>query len=220
MITIRQTLSARLVRQVAAVQPPEPRADTVRKLHERYKFMKVPVTLEELFPTDLTQGIKFEHGTFERDGGKLPIIVELLQLLPNVIVVQTKGSTDEAEEFLEDYVGNANKERPTIEIIGPPFFASSVEFSWDRSLDAYAQKSAAGGPFIDKLVASYGAKVPPYRVTTILLNFDQTGLGGLVPAHFSLERRAGLPDSANIFFSHAPLKTRDHHALLEYLDRL
>jgi hypothetical protein len=40
------------------------------------------------------------------------------------------------------------------------------------------------------------------------------------PNRFTLERRIGLPFSANVFFSQAPLKSGDHLALLEALEAL
>ena len=82
----------------------------MKKLQERYKFLKVPTTVEELFPVDpSTHPIKFEQGRFTRDD-KSEVVIESFLLLPNALVAQTHTSTDDAEAFLKDYIDDANKE--------------------------------------------------------------------------------------------------------------
>jgi hypothetical protein len=220
-IEIRQILAARIVRQVTAIQLSELRSDTVKKLQERYKFLKVPIAYEELFPTDPNQGIKFQQGTFVRNNGKPPVVIDLLQFLPNFLLVQTRTSTDDAEEFLDDYIRNANKDRTdTVRVFGPPLYGSEVEFVWDKTPDGCASPMAATAHRLDALVASYGSQqVPPYRVASIVVNFNSMDVAGAVPAHFTIEWRVGLPDNSKLFFSLAPLRTRDHQSLLETLDR-
>jgi hypothetical protein len=220
-IEIRQTIAARVARQAIAIQPQgEMRLDTVKKLQERYRFGKVPQTIEELFPTDPAAGIKFEHGTLIRDDGRAPVIVDFLQLLPNnIILVQTRVSTDDAEEFLNDYIANANRERSeTIQVFGASFYASEIEFSWTKSLDEYAVAFRTAARQLELLVAGYGSPDSHYRTASIVLNLDPSKVAGVSPAHFNVERRAGVPDNLNLYYSHAPLKTRDHLDLLKSLD--
>ncbi len=218
MIEFRQTLAAKAVRQVAGIQPQESRLDTIKRLQDRYHFGKVPQTFEELFPVDPNKGIRFEQGNLPREG-KPPIIVELLQLLPNVVFVQTRTSTEDGDEFLDDYISTANKDRPNrIRAFGVPLYVSEIEFSWTKSLNTYAQRFANAAQQLDALLAGYGSPAPNYRVVSIVVNSDPTKAAGLMPVHFAVERRAGFPDSENIFYSYAPLKTRDHRALLESLD--
>lgn len=218
MFEIRQVLSAQVIRLVAAIQPPAPRADIVKKLQERYKFLKVPTTVEELFPVDpSTHPIKFEQGRFTRDD-KSEVVIESFLLLPNALVAQTHTSTDDAEAFLKDYIDDANKESTeTITPFGAPLYVSQIEFSSDRPLEHHAPSLKSAAEALDALVANYGSKTPPYRVSGITVNFDFTALGGIVAAHFSIERRSGIPDPLNVFFSHAPLKTSDHIVLLQRL---
>jgi len=220
MIEFRQTLAAKAMRQVAGIQPQELRLETVKKLQDRYHFGKIPQTFEELFPADPNRGIRFEQGALPREGDKPPIVVEVLQLLPNLIFVQTRTSTDDADEFLADYVSTANKDRPDrIRVFGTPWYVSEIEFLWTTSLNAYAPRFANAAQRLDALLAGYGSPAPNYRVASIVVNSDPTKATGLMPVHFSVERRAGFPDSENIFYSYAPLKTGDHRALLESLDR-
>jgi len=219
MIRIRQPLAATAVRQVVAIPPPETRADTVKKLKERYGFVKAPTSFEELYPTDANQGIQFLHGTLPRDG-KPSILIEMLQLLPNVIIARTQSSTDEADEVLNDYINRANKDRPeTIRTFGAPLYSSEIEFEFDKELDFFAPKIGEAARQLDALVSRYGNNTPHYQVVSILVNFDVAGLGGVIPGFCRIERRAGIPFSEKIFFSAAPLKTQDHVELLRNLDR-
>lgn len=219
MIRIRQALAGTAIRQVIAIPPAETRADTVKKLKERYNFVKVPASFEELYPINPNQGIQFLHGNLPRDG-KAPIFIEMLQLLPNLIIARTQSSTDDAEEFLNEYINNANKDRAeTIRTFGAPLYSSEIEFQFDKDLDFFAPKLGEAARQMDALVSRYGSSAPPhYRVVSILVNFDVTGLGGAVPGFCKIERRAGVPFSEQIFFSVAPLKTRDHEELLKSLD--
>jgi hypothetical protein len=217
MFEIRQVLSAQVFRLIAALQPPAPRVDIVKKLQERYKFLKVPTTVEELFPVDPTHPIKFEQGAFTRDD-KSEVVIDSLQLLPNVLIAQTHTSTDDAEAFLKDYIDSANKGlAETITPFGAPLYVSQIEFSSDKPLEHHAPSMKSAAESLDALVGNYGSKIPPYRVAGITVNFDFTALGGIVAAHFSIERRSGIPDALNIFYSHAPLKTSDHIVLLQRL---
>lgn len=218
MIKIRQTLAARVVRQVAFIQSLEARPETILRLQERYCFLKVPKTYEEMFPTDPMQGVKFLQGEYKQDG-KSPIPVDVLQLLPNLILVQTHTSTDDAEKFLDDYMHHANKERPdTIVAFGAPLYLSEIEFFWDRELDDYAHGFRGLSPQLNALMTQYGSVFSGFRIATISLSCDPSVPSPALSGHFSVERRVGLPDNLKVFYSRAPLKTRDHEALLHSLD--
>jgi hypothetical protein len=217
MIEIRQTTSARAIRQVTAIQLPEPRVETVKKLQERYGFMKIPSTFEELFPSDPNQGIKFAEGKFDRNGQT--VVIQLLQLLPNIILAETRTSTDDADAFLDDYIQQANQNRnDIIKIVAAPIYNSQIEFSMKHGLEEFTPTAAKLGAQLNSLVAGYGTPMQSYRVISIAVNHTLVGLGGIQPAHFSIERRSGIPYDADLYFSNAPLKTRDHIALLKSLD--
>jgi hypothetical protein len=212
---LKQVLLARAVRQVAAIQLLEPRADTVKKLQERYSFAKVPTTYEELYPTDPAQGgLRFLQGKFECDGQAIAVD---LHLLANLIIGDTRGSTDHSDLFLDEYIGNANATRSdVIMYIGPRLYVSQIEFTTEQSLETLVSPSVpAAARNLDRLVADSGAKASPFGVHAVTLNFDPTGLAQPVPSHFSVERRVGLPYSLNTYFSNAPLKTSEHVKLLE-----
>lgn len=218
MTTFRQVLSAKAIFPVSAIQIPEFRLDTIRKIQERCGFLKVPTTYDEMFGNDPAEGIQFYHGRFVRGDRSIPI--ELLQLLPGMIVVETRTSTDDAEAFVDDYIQNANKNYPnTIVITGPTLYVSAIEFTMDKSLDRLIPGAKTTNAAIDNLLSKYGSKIPSFGVMGAIFNFDTVGMAGVVPAHFTIERRKDFPFSANTYFSQAPLKTNDHKDILENLDR-
>jgi hypothetical protein len=219
LVKIRQILAARAVRQIEPpVQVAEFRLDTIKKIQERYSFLKIPTTYDEMFGTDPEQGVQFHHGKFVT--GNKTIIVDLLQFLPNMVVADTRSSTDDSDLFLDDYIANANsRQADTITVTGPTIYVSQIEFTTDVSLDKYVPLAPTITSAIDRLLAHYKIQMPPYRVMGVMFHSDLTRVAGLPPGHFTIERRKDFPYESNTYYSHAPLKTRDHFELLETLDR-
>lgn len=215
---IRQILKARSIRQVASVQTLDYRPDTIKKLQERYGFLKVPTTFDELFGTKESEGIQFHHGKFT-DGSRT-FVIDLLQFLPGVILADVRTSTEDAELFLDDYIKRANETRAdTITTSGPTMYMTQLEFTMDRPLEMLMPKSVAIGSAIDAHLQRYGIKSPPFVARGIIINLDPVGLGGFIPSLFAIERRKDFPHSANVYFSQAPLKTSDHQSLLENIEQ-
>lgn len=218
---IRQTILARAICQVSAIYSTEYRLDIIRRLQERYGFIKVPSTPDELLGLDQAQGIKFYHGKLVK--GDRTIVIENLQFLTinlnSMIVVDTRTSTDDSDTVIDDYIQQANTLRSDmITPTEPTQYDSHIEFTMDGSLrDFCAPPIHHTGDAINRLLDSYKIKAPAYELSSITIHYDQIGLGGLIPVPFKVERRAGVRYSANTFFSQAPLKTTDHVALLERL---
>jgi hypothetical protein len=217
---VRQTVLSRVVRQVAVAGTGAPRIDVVRKIKDRYDFQKWPEKFEETFPEliagPLAAGITFLEGKFKIDDKVIGINV--FQLKPGVIFADTRSSTDHSEAFLEDYISRANAETPDcITSTGPTYYVSQIEFTMERVPDIIAPMEQTGKT-IDRLLDDYGLKVPKYGFWGTTINTDPHQLGILPPAFFALERRVGFPFSSKVFFSQAPLRTKDHIALLEQLD--
>lgn len=217
---VRQTVLSRVIRQVAVVGTGVPRADIVRKIKERYDFQKCPDKFEEMFPEHiagpLAAGISFFEGKFKVD--EKVVAINLFQLKPGMIFADTRSSTDHGEAFLEDYISRANAETPEcITSTGPTYYLSQIEFTMERVPEVLAPIEQAGKT-IDRLLDDYGLKVPKFSFWGTSINTDPHQLGVMPPAFFALERRVGFPFSAKVFFSQAPLRTKDHIALLEQLD--
>ena len=221
MIKIRQTILARSIRQVNAINSPEYRPDLISKLRDRYSFLRVPMTADEMLGTDPLQGIKFQHGKFTH--GDRPFVVELFQFLStaagNVIICDTHTSTDDSDLFLDDYIRQANIIRPDmIAVTESPTYASQLEFEMDKSLTDFCNAPIQdAAEAINSLLSRYKIKTPAFQPFTLAMMGDQVGIGGLPPSPFTIERRAGFRFGSNTFFSQAPLKTSDHVAVLERL---
>lgn len=221
---IRQTILARSIRQVSAIYSLDYRPELIARLRDRYSFLKVPTTVDEIFGTDPQQGLRFQHGKFVQD--KKSFVVELLQFLVippaiNVIICDTRTSTDDSDLFIDDYIKQANLVRPDMIVATePPSYASHLEFTMEKSIADFCRSpivEATEG--VNRLLASYNVKLPAFEPSQITMMYDQTGIGGLLAGPFSIERRAGFRIGSNVFFSQAPLRTRDHCEVLERLAR-
>jgi hypothetical protein len=218
-VKLKQVLLARSFRQVAVAGSGEPRVDFVKRLKDKYEFLKVPEKLEE-FATNPIQaqltGISFHEGKFKI--GNRYVGIALLQIRPGIIAVDTHTSTDDADLIIDDFVADARANSPeSVTPLGPPLYVDQVEFSMER-VPPIPQEYGSAAAVIDRYLADYGLTVPKYSFWSMALNLDPHGLGQIQPPYFSIERRAGFPFSAKMFFSQAPLRTKEHLALLEQLD--
>ena len=214
----RQVILARTIRQVAAIGTGSPRIDAVLKIKDKYKFQKAPERFEEIYPQNPLQTISFQGGKITID--KREVGITLVQFLPNMFVVDTQTSTDDSDWIADDYIATANAEHPeSITPTGPSYYVSQIEFSLEKPPDLAPQFEDAA-KIIDRFLADYGETVPKFGSWGTTLNIDPQGLGVLAPAFFALERRVGFPFSAKVFFSQAPLRTKDHLVVLEKLDSI
>jgi len=221
MIRIRQVILARSIRQVQAIYSLDYRPDLVAKLKERYSFLRVPATPDAMLGTD-PQGIRFQHGKFQ---GERTFVIELLQFVSqpagNLIICDTRTSTDDSDLFLDEYINQANLARPDMIVVTEPrIYVSQIEFEMDKSLGEFCQTPLrAAGEALNTLLASYDTKLPPFEPSNIVMMCDQVGLGGYryLPSPFTIERRSGFRYGSNTFSSQAPLRTSDHIAVLERL---
>ncbi len=214
----RQTILARTVRKVVAIGNGSPRIDAILKIKEKYKFLKAPERYQEIFPQNPTQPITFQGGKITIDKREVGILQ--IQFVQNMIVVDTQTSTDDSNWIADDFIATANMEHPeSITPIDPVYFVSQIELSLEKVPEPPPQFDDAA-KIIDRFLAGYGDTVPKFGFWGTTLNIDTEGLGVLAPAFFALERRVGFPFSAKVFFSQAPLRTKDHLVVLEKLDSI
>jgi len=215
---VRQTILARTVRQVVAIGTGSPRADAVQKIKDKYKFLMAPERYQDIFPQNPMQPITFQGGQIAID--KRAVGILQIQFVQNMIVVDTQTSTDDSDWIVDDFITTANTEHPeSITPAGPPYYVSQIEFDLEKPPDLPPQFEDAG-KIIDRFLAGYGETVPKFGPWGVTLNIDAHELGVLPPAFFALERRVGFPFSAKVFFSQAPLRTKDHIVVLEKLDTI
>jgi hypothetical protein len=214
----RQTILARTIRQVAAIGDGTPRIDAVHRIKEKYKFLKAPEHFHEVFPSDTSQPITFQGGKITIDKREVGILQ--IQFVENMIVVDTQTSTDDSDWIADDFISASNaKLSESITPTGPPFYVSQIEFGMEKPPEVPPQLEDTA-KVIDRFLADYGETAPKFGLWGMTLNIDPHGIGVLAPAFFALERRAGFPFSAKVFFSQAPLRRKDHLVVLEKLDSI
>jgi hypothetical protein len=219
---LQQVILARVIRQVAVMGTGAPAPDAVKRIKERYQFMNAPERFEDLHPKNplaAMQGLVFQEGVFVANEKRIGIL--RLQFSPGIILADTRATTDESEAILDDYIESANKIAPeAITPAGPTYFLSQIEVKIERPQGLFEKlpQYENAARIIDRHLEDDGLKLPKYGFFGINLNFDSHGLGILPPAFFNIERRVGFSFDKNVFFSQAPLRTKDHVALLEKLD--
>lgn len=204
--------------------------DAIKELENRYGFLEVPKSLQEY---DLQKGINFLHGKFSLKKrmhfkGMLDavrtdeLVIDRLQLFHNGLLVETRSYVESADMFLDDVI-DWGTERFGLRLLEDPpirkVFSSQVEVKFNQSpIPALVPRQ---GGVIKSLAANfkaYGLEWPQFEASGISFHCDTKTAEVPAPTFFGLERRTGFPYSSNIFFSTAPLLTRDHLKLLESLD--
>lgn len=181
-------------------------------LRERYFFQKTPSSYEELSESKIT----FEHGLFEGSA------ISEFSLHTDGLVVSARSSTDILEAFLADMLSWASERLQLVEVDLPnraTFFESRLIVHLDIARARLLPWAGAVQKRLSKSLTSYGMKPFEFGFGGAGLVVDQTKIAAPHPTAFRLEPRMGMPLDSNIYFSVAPLKTDDHVALLEELER-
>jgi hypothetical protein len=191
------------------------RPDFIIALQEQFGFVKVPAMPSEV----LGETLFFEYGKVE-SGGK-SIIVRELRISPEWVALSAEptagGTTDEAELALKEIADWATERFniPPQQLAGAYGSQLEVQLEFHFAL-AFPMLAQLGVRVANSFVDSRGQAIPPLEVVSIGMGTDPLKVQIATP--FSIERRAGFPYEANIFFSQAPLKTSEHIAALEELE--
>jgi len=87
-------------------------------------------------------------------------------------------------------------------------------------IGAIFEKLTSAGQKISSLLKGYGQQVDDYRFSGFKMHYDQIGKSGLQAPEFIFERRAGELHASNIYFSSAPIETKEHLELLNSMEKL
>jgi hypothetical protein len=182
----------------------------VRACEDRYGFWRGPREVEEF---DLAKGVAFLHGYFQDR-----IVIERLQVFNNGLMVEVNADTDECDAFLDDFLDWLRVDIG-LDIIQeaalPRFYYSNVEVTCSFSLAEKLPKLARIGQEITKKLREYGQTAVP-DVELVSLGYGAPG----EPPTFRFERKEGIPEERRIYFSAAPLRTKDHLQLLKELESI
>jgi len=192
--------------------------NAVRMLQERYEFVQVPTTADQLLPEE-GQPLVFEHGQLVHEGR--PIVIHKLQIYRQAMVVETGLTTDDSDLVLGDLI-RAGRERGLITRVGTPLlYISQLEIGLDSTLEQACPISRAIGARLLEVLTRYAYGPPSFPMPQVFgIAMKPDPQKQQMPCDFRIEKREGASYDDTLHFSQAPLRTSDHVAVLEEFDRL
>lgn len=185
--------------------------ELAQKVLQRYSFVKFP-NVDDLQRESQTFGL----GKFQE------LQVDELKVYSDGVIVSGKCNTGMLEAFVADLFGWIKAEfgLEELSILKPEMhFESGLLFRPKVDITTILSPPKRVANLIERTMLE--ATQEEYQPTTIYFEADTVGLSGRRrPNRFTVERRIGLPFSANVFYSQAPLRSESHFALLEGLEAL
>jgi hypothetical protein len=187
--------------------------EAVAAVYSRYVFAKVP-SVQELVGANQ---ISFKLGKFD------DVAIDDLTIYTDGLSASSRADTDKIWAFIEDFLSFVAREfevTPVSTVVNHTFYDSQVVVQTERTLDGQLRKFEAVAAIIDKNLKSYGLDVLPFSPFGINLDLDGAKQVGRKPSRFAFERRLGITFEMNLYYSIAPLRTKDHLLLLNELEAL
>ena len=203
------TYLSTIVRRAGQIYIP----NALANFQQRYNFIEIPETSSYLNPE---KGIKFKHGKFE------DISIAEISLYPDGIVAHSSAPVEVIERFVDDVVRWTEDALQAEEISSLPsvkLFDSHVIVQSAIEFGSTLQKIEGLGHKISILLDRYGIATKPYTIGGIGLYNDEPDGGMYKTSKFTFERKADQPFSQNLYFSTAPLRSKDHLELLALLEK-
>lgn len=156
----------------------------------------------------------FQHGVFEDVG------INEFGIYEDGLVVASRAGTDFLDRFIKDVLSWAAATLDLVEVNIPPkerHYESMliVSMKIDRSFPYMANLAQS----LTLTQEKYGLRPFEFAFSALQIASDVTMYAGRKPIPFTLARRINVPFDANIYYATAPLKTVDHIAALEALER-
>jgi len=207
---ISQVFVADEIKPIAGTYPPE----LIRLISERYGFSSSPSVAE------LAAGkVPFKHGRLI--AGNRKINVQSLSLHNDGLVIAA-SNTDDAEFVLQDALAWGAEKFGFREPQTPPqtFIENHAVVEFSGSPKSAINTFEKIRVLYEKLLeATYNRKIKAH-FSRLGIGADQTEISPLMRPDFGIERRIGMPYSADRYFSVAPLRTDAHWDLLQAFDEL
>jgi hypothetical protein len=138
------------------------------------------------------------------------------------IIVTTRANTALLDDFLDDLLAWSQSALGIVQTDIPPH-ERHYESNVIVGLDIHEEKSLAflgrTNKSLQEYQESYGLRPFEFAFGALQVANDTTTYGGKKPIPFTVVRRVNVPFEANVYFSTAPLKTDDHLAVLEALEK-
>jgi len=218
---VRQVLLARTIQLFRTNATVGYLPDVAKMIVEHYEFVVSPKK-DELFPvlpqpSGQPKAVEFKHGRLRKPDGRV-LVIQQLAMFNGGFAVDTTTSTEDSDIVLRDLIMLLQPETPSELKQGTKLYVSQVEIQASPSIENLVPASATLGVSITSLLQSYGLEVARYQVADLTFGADPLGLTPPAPIPFQLQRRIGVPYKGNIWYSQAPLTTRDHVNVLRNLD--
>lgn len=186
--------------------------EAIAMLNSRYRFVKSPA-VEDLL--NQRPNAVFEHGKFGDS------VIRKFSLHSDGMISESQAGTEAAEQFLEDFVSWSKDAFGVVELdINESYKMYDSNLVAQMQIDLPEKMGFLRFicDNIETTLKQYREGIPEYQAAGFSLSSDSAGIAGVAPAPFQIERRVGQPFSNNLYFSSAPLRTRDHAKLLEMIE--
>lgn len=191
--------------------------DIVEAMKQRYEFLNTPdlsTAREELVKT----GYKFQTGQFEHEGKKANILDFAVYTDG---IVANAATMESAEAFLDNVIRLMRVEFGFRDFSTKPqrYFLSNLIVEFDRPLaNLLSQFDKISNAILQRIEQTYQINTP-MNFARIDFEIDKTLIKSTI-ARFNIDRRFGIPFDKERYFSGAPLRTSDHIAVLEEIEKL
>lgn len=189
--------------------------DMMMWLGEKYKFQTFPKSIGDV--DEEKKGFQFKLGEFQSSEGAIAVNFAFYN---DGIVAETWSSTEHGDAFLEDVLRSAALRYGLAyqpDLIRAKQYISELVVSLDHSLANLNPKIARFCEALNGIFSRH--HLPPFEVTGMIFAPDVTATNYKPPGLF-LERKTGVPFTANRFWSKAPFTTKDHELALEAFDKM
>lgn len=210
---IISTLLARVIHLID-IKTPLYYPRLIGEVADRYQFVRRPSSPEEILAAD--GPLAFSHGRIVVKGRE--IFIQGLFLYRTSIVVDVLTTTDDAELVLDDMIAWGGPSL-TLDLTTPGrrMFIDQLEVHLDANLGAFSPLRGLPEDLTRTLTRYEGKTAPMFTLSSIAFSIDPTKL--VTGCDFRIERRQGSSYEDNVYFSQAPLKTADHVAELQEIER-
>ncbi len=194
----------------------------IEGLKEKYSFHQVPNVIDQ---SATSAPAMFHLGELKKGDHVIEVeqlLIAYIGLEATSIGVATRSSTDDCDEFLENLLDWA-KETYKLDTtpIHPNAYHSALEAVLAKEIGRPFEQLNLIGKAISSLLSAYGSKGSNFELTGFTMHIDLTkNPPPPIPTPFNIERRLGAKFEENKYFSQAPLKTGDHKAVLEQLEKI
>jgi hypothetical protein len=196
--------------------------ELINAVKQKYHFV-----IPDAAAFTLNAPVDFQAGKFPYNGKIVSVEQFLVTYVGNratSLGVSTRISSDASDSFLDNVIEwAANEYGLDAKEILPRSYFSQVEFVLSKPLSRHFTELGEIGEAITSYVQGYGLEnCPSYEFGGFSMHFDLVKHNDLKPSPqpFAIERRVGSSYNERKYFSQAPLRTQDHEAILERLEKL